>query len=219
MRPSVKMVPDDPLWHRSHAFRGNNASDATPRPSSSVPAVWRASCSRASLAMPASVSRAFHSSQSSCGSIARPVGPDQTRSQSCHACPAAARSASWYSRCFRSAGTSSAGSGTARPRLPLGLVKSHPPFRCGHDAVQSGVAEARAFPLMLGAAGPAAGSLRGSALARLPVDRDQPGPPPVMHPALFRDGGQTYLFHGRIQTRCRTRRKSQATPILGAARG
>src|ERR1022692_4206359 len=91
--------------------------------------------------------------------------------------------------------------------------------RRGHAAVQSGVAEARAFPLMLGAAGPAAGSLRGSALARLPVDRDQPGPPPVMDPALFRDGGQTYLFHGRIQTRCRTRRKSQATPILGAARG
>jgi DNA-binding MarR family transcriptional regulator len=53
----------------------------------------------------------------------------------------------------------------------------------------------------------ATGSLRGRALAPLPVDRDQAGSPWVMHPALFRDCWQTYLFHERIQTRYRRRFK------------
>jgi len=32
-----------------------------------------------------------------------------------------------------------------------------------------------------------AGNLRRRALTRLPVDGDQAGPPPVMHPAVLRD--------------------------------
>jgi len=82
-------------------------------------------------------SMAFHSPQSARGLIGRPLAWHHTRSLSCHAGPAAIRSASRAARCNRRAATSGGGTATTRRLLAdLSSASTRPP-PCGKMATES----------------------------------------------------------------------------------